>query len=277
MPSSRPSLVIAAAALTPAPVRAAGIDTDEHPLPEGAGPEVEAEPGRRRGPLTERSSPGEQRGGAPAGPREGRLSAPLYDRPRAPGAPLPPLLSATHLRRREHPGEGPGDRHPEPQELLGLLLRRRGDQAPPSFHGQVRALQAPGESCWSASAPSRSGAGIPMPRRWRRHARFSTRAASSPSSPRGRGFATRRSSAGRTAAPPASPWRRARSSSRRRSPAPGGFLGPIPKPKRVQVAFAEPIEVRELMPPPRSPRSSPTPSSGPTSSRSSPASGPAPA
>ena len=41
------------------------------------------------------------------------------------------------------PGRGPGDHRAQPQELLRLVLRRAGDQAPPALHGQVRALRGP--------------------------------------------------------------------------------------------------------------------------------------
>ena len=101
--------------------------------------------------------------------------------------------------------------------------------------------------CSCGWARSRCGAGRRTPRRSRPPARSCARVASSPSSRRARAFATPtslghpRRGAGRLALETGAPLVPAAIVGSERL-----FLGPIPKPRRVQVAFAEPIPVAEL-------------------------------
>ena len=142
-------------------------------------------------------------------------------RPRARDPLHEAALRPQDRRRREHPRRGPGDHRPEPQELLGRLLRRRGHEAADPLHGQERALRGPRRQ---AADPARR---LPGPARLLRRGGDRDRA---PDPPRRRpagavpgghpGPRPARSSASRTRAPRGWRSRPARRSSPARSPAP---------------------------------------------------------
>ena len=73
------------------------------------------------------------------------------------------IAGAEHIPARRR-----GHRHPEPQELLGLVLRRRRHPAAAAVHGQVGAVRGRARAAARArSARSPCGAARPTPTRWR--------------------------------------------------------------------------------------------------------------
>ena len=78
------------------------------------------------------------------------------------GAPVPALVPHARVGRRAHPGGGRGDRRPQPQELLGLVLHRRLHAPPRALHGQDGADRG---ALRAAAGAARRLPGAPRPGR----------------------------------------------------------------------------------------------------------------
>ena len=177
------------------------------------------------------------------------MSRPLYAFVRALVAPFLRIWFRMHVSGAEHiPTRGAGDRRAQPQELLGLVLHRRLHAPARALHGEDRAdrgaLRPP------AGAPRRLPGAPRQLRRGRARDRPGDPGAGRAAGAVPRGHAHPRPGGARPPQArrrPAGAGDRRAAGARRRSPAPSSSSsGPFPKPRRVQVAFAEPIPAAEL-------------------------------
>ena len=156
------------------------------------------------------------------------------------------ITGAEHI-----PAEGAGDRHAQPQELLGLVLHRRRHPAAAAVHGQVRAVrerQGPLLVALGAFPVRRGASDADALETARVILRQGGLLSLFPEGTRVReptALGEPRRGAARLALETGAPLVPAAITGTDRL-----FLGPIPKPKRVRCPSAQPIPVHELEPTP---------------------------